>query len=638
MDLGESLRFDSTESHKSLQQRHQQQESPRNENSSMSLTMKVSSGSLRYESERLNNSPRVRKGLSASLHQQRSTPFTEQHHRKGLSASMHHYRPNSPRYRTGSTRRLSSRRHIVHSSQSSGLSRHSEHSQSKSSLESFGDDVRKHPESALHMTKMKSRGSILGNLTELPTAEDLDDPETRKHPKSIIRRFRLMCGNFVQAPFVQLSIIVLIIVNAILMGIATFDFVTENPDVLQAFETVDRVFLCIFTMELILQLVYRSLGLFLDGWLVFDFFVVVISWSLESLQIVRAFRIFRAFRLITRVGPLKELIMALGTVMPRIYAIAMLLLLIFYIYGVLFTELFGDLQLEANYFGSLDVSLFTCMELMTLEWASVAREVMEQISWAWVIFLSFISITGFIVFNLIVAVVCDAVSVVDQQMRSSKGEEEETDLSKLQQAQERIWELTEIIEDLNMRQQDMSCLVSTLASSFQMPTPSPKSILKNGLAPTPDTVPISDADHDMLMASFSAASYESFFGDSQNISTRSASSVEEELKVNGPSQISQKSVNEKEPKNERINSAETPSNHTTDQHSEQEATRRALISRGYLRPHSSLSPKQSSISTSDGEAPSNKEIRAVKSPPSLPDRPPSRQGPKDLPMRSLFSP
>lgn len=188
------------------------------------------------------------------------------------------------------------------------------------------------------------------------------------------------------------------------MGIATFDFVTDVKKVDDAFEIADRVFLVIFTVEMGLQMFYRSLVFFMDPWLVFDFIVVVTSWSLESLQIVRAFRIFRAFRLVTRIGPLRELVMAIGAVMPRMYAIAMLLFLIFYIFSVLFTELFGELVLVSlvgdrsrrlsylflfssrqfalithdqlafpfsqsdNYFGSLDASLFTSMEMMTLEW------------------------------------------------------------------------------------------------------------------------------------------------------------------------------------------------------------------------------------------------------------------------------
>ena len=228
-------------------------------------------------------------------------------------------------------------------------------------------------------------------------------------------RLRIMCGDIVNHPKVTIFIIVLIVVNAIMMGIATFDFVENNPAVDKAFEITDTVFLVIFTIELAMQFIYRGYTLFKDGWLVFDFVIVVASWSFASLQIIRAFRIFRALRIITRIETMRNLVAALLDIMPRLGAITALLLLIFYIFAVLFTQLFGDLELSGDYFGRLDYSLLTLFVMMTMEWADVARECMQQIWWAWVPFVAFIMITGFIVFNLIIAVVCDAVAVIENK-------------------------------------------------------------------------------------------------------------------------------------------------------------------------------------------------------------------------------
>jgi Ion transport protein len=124
-----------------------------------------------------------------------------------------------------------------------------------------------------------------------------------------VNQLRYYCGMFVNHPCVQLFIIFLISVNAIMMGLATFDFVKLNPPVNQAFETTDYIFLVIFTIELGLQFLYHGLRLLLDGWLVFDLVIVVTSWSFSSLQIVRTFRIFRALRLVSRVKILRNLIL-----------------------------------------------------------------------------------------------------------------------------------------------------------------------------------------------------------------------------------------------------------------------------------------------------------------------------------------
>jgi voltage-gated sodium channel len=93
-------------------------------------------------------------------------------------------------------------------------------------------------------------------------------------------------------------------------------------------------------------------------------------------------------------------------------AIAALLGLISYIFAVMFTELFGDLILSDDYFTTLDRSFLTLFQMVTLEWSDIMRECMAQVWWAWIPFILFVVITGFIVFNLIVAVVCKAISEI----------------------------------------------------------------------------------------------------------------------------------------------------------------------------------------------------------------------------------
>ena len=127
----------------------------------------------------------------------------------------------------------------------------------------------------------------------------------------MIQEFRYHCGVFVNDNRVQLFIVALIAINALMMGIGTFDFVTENPNVDAAFEMVDMIFLIIFTVELGMQFAFYGWRLLSDGWLVFDTIIIVLSWAFAQVQIIRAFRIFRAFRLITRIKVLKNLV--LGT-------------------------------------------------------------------------------------------------------------------------------------------------------------------------------------------------------------------------------------------------------------------------------------------------------------------------------------
>lgn len=169
---------------------------------------------------------------------------------------------------------------------------------------------------------------------------------------------------------VQNFILLLIVINSIMMGIATFDFVKTNEDLSYKFDLVDQIFLVIFTVESALQLFYFGWRLFKDGFLVFDLLIVIMSWALEGTQVIRAFRIFRALRLVTRVQVMRNLIMALFSVIPKMTAIGLLLLLIMFIFGVMFTTLFKGMypadELTQPYFESLFYSLFTLFQMMTL--------------------------------------------------------------------------------------------------------------------------------------------------------------------------------------------------------------------------------------------------------------------------------
>lgn len=299
-----------------------------------------------------------------------------------------------------------------------------------------------------------------GNLSVTDEHDDDDDKNNESHDRNNkspqesplnqlgdrIKGFRNAVGVFVNNERVQLFIVLLIIVNALQMGVGTLDFVTDSEKVSKGFEATDMAFLVIFTVEIAMQLIYRGLwNVLTDGWLCFDFIIVVSSWSLTSsdLQVLRSFRIFRAFRLITRLTVLQHLVQALFAVAPSVAAIVALLLLILYIFGVLCTELFGPLYeegvLDFDYFGRLDSSLFTLFQMVTLDWAEIVRQVTVKYYWAWLLFMSFLIITSFILYSLVVAVVCDSVQAVEHE----NDEDPEEMKKQIQQLQKRVADLTE---------------------------------------------------------------------------------------------------------------------------------------------------------------------------------------------------
>ena len=228
------------------------------------------------------------------------------------------------------------------------------------------------------------------------------------------------CGIAVNHAIFQRGILMFIALNSILMAVATFDFVSEDPSIEAAFDIMDVLFLTVFTIELLLHLVYYGPSFFSDGWLLFDFLVVILSWASEALSVFRAFRVVRTFRVITKMKEMKDLVGALINVMPRMFAIFLLLFLIYFVFAILFTEIFKTTYEEGytsqDYFSRLDKTTFTLLQFMFLDnWSSITKELMQKYWWAWVPILCFIVVSTFIVINLIIAVICDAVAAIQTQ-------------------------------------------------------------------------------------------------------------------------------------------------------------------------------------------------------------------------------
>lgn len=76
----------------------------------------------------------------------------------------------------------------------------------------------------------------------------------------------------------------------------------------------------------------------------------------------------------------------------------------------MFTELFGE---DSELFSTLPKSLFTLFQMMTLDgWAEICLSVE---GWAWLPGITYVIISGFVVVNLIIAVICDAVSELQKK-------------------------------------------------------------------------------------------------------------------------------------------------------------------------------------------------------------------------------
>ncbi len=220
-------------------------------------------------------------------------------------------------------------------------------------------------------------------------------------------------GRWIESQPVQLTIIALIILNAVTLGLETSERAMAVAGGL--LKAIDRVLLAIFVAEITAKLYARGPGFFKDSWNVFDFLVVGIA-LIPSSGPLTVLRVLRVLRLISMVPRFRFVVESLLRAIPGIVSIAGLLAIMFYVSAVMATGLFGGRFPE--WFGSIGESMYSLFQIMTLEsWSmGIARPVMDVYPWAWAFFVPFILVATFTMLNLFIAIIVSTMqSMVEEQ-------------------------------------------------------------------------------------------------------------------------------------------------------------------------------------------------------------------------------
>jgi voltage-gated sodium channel len=252
------------------------------------------------------------------------------------------------------------------------------------------------------------------------TADASTPPDLRSRLATVLKNGR-----------VQNVILALILVNAVILGMET------SPALMAAWGpaliALDKAILAVFVVEIAARLFVHRGAFFRDPWSVFDFAVVAIALVPASgpFAVLRALRVLRVLRVLTIVPSMRRVVGGLLAAIPGLGSIAAVLGLIFYVFGVIATKLFGDSFPE--WFGHLGRSLYTLFQVMTLEsWSmGISRPVMETYPYAWAFFVPFILIATFTMLNLFIGIIVSA-------MQSFTEDEKATTIAAVDEAREHI--------------------------------------------------------------------------------------------------------------------------------------------------------------------------------------------------------
>ena len=209
----------------------------------------------------------------------------------------------------------------------------------------------------------------------------------------------------------QFSVIFIIILNAITVGISTYDL---NPIIKNSIQLLDYGITVFFVIEILIRFISEpnKKYFFKNGWNVFDSIIVFISLipipNNSSYLLLRLLRVFRVLRLISVIPELKKIIEALINSIKKVFYVSLLLFIILYIYATIGSILFGDVI--PYRLRDVGVSLITLFQVLTLSsWETVMLPLQEIYWWAWIYFFSFIIICAITMMNLLIAVIVDVI-------------------------------------------------------------------------------------------------------------------------------------------------------------------------------------------------------------------------------------
>mmetsp|Transcript_72368 Transcript_72368/g.192930 ORF Transcript_72368/g.192930 Transcript_72368/m.192930 type:complete len:453 (-) Transcript_72368:97-1455(-) len=285
---------------------------------------------------------------------------------------------------------------------------------------------------------------------------------------------------FVDKPRFQLIIGLIIILNALFIGLET-DLGSRDPEISQrvVWYVFENIFCLIFFIELMLRFYYHQLQYFASAWNCLDFALVMLAvadtWMLplvmpsgpnlravSTLRVVRILRLVRLIRLLRMFKELWLIVNGLIESMKTLVWVSLLLLLFCYVCAIFTTMQIGQDDAtydeyerksggwdHEEYFGTVPKSMYTLFQVLTLEsWSEgIARHVISQQPMMVLFFIVYLMFTQFGLLNLVVGV------IVENTLAAAHNNEEKI---KKQKEKERLRVLQHLRDVFEMADEDGS--------------------------------------------------------------------------------------------------------------------------------------------------------------------------------------
>ncbi len=234
------------------------------------------------------------------------------------------------------------------------------------------------------------------------------------------------CARIANASWFQYGIIAVILLNALVIGLETYDGIDDRWG--DELFILNEVFLGIFTVEILIRVMAygrRPADFFRGGWNLFDFTVVSLAylpWIRESVTLLRIARLLRVTRLFSVMPGLRVVVLGITRSIGPILSLSALTFLLLYVYGIVGWAWFGDYD-PANW-GNIGRAMLSLFQILTLEgWNEFLDKEMQRYELAWIYFVTFVLIGTFVVLNLVIAIIVNSMDEVREMERRRALEE-----------------------------------------------------------------------------------------------------------------------------------------------------------------------------------------------------------------------
>ena len=282
------------------------------------------------------------------------------------------------------------------------------------------------------------------------------------------------CRRIADSPRFQGFIFGVIVLNAITLGLGTYDF---GAGVESALMVLDEIFLGIFVVELAIRITAygrRPRDFFKEGWNVFDFVVIALAFApglRENVTLLRLARLLRVVRLVSVMPDLRILVRALARSLPPITSLVLLTALLMYIYGMVGWILFDEEDPEQ--WGNIGQSLLSLFQILTLEnWPQYLERGQEIYPASWIFFVSYVLIASFLVINILIAIIINSMEEVHDVERAEERKRRDEELAASNEATvaERLEEVRRSVDRLEAQLAEGAGELPGPARSVKRPT------------------------------------------------------------------------------------------------------------------------------------------------------------------------